>query len=146
MIEPEAQFIASPFEDVAGSFSRFATNQVTADFDGDAIADVAIGEPWQSAVAGVSAAGAVHLYRGGSSMLTLAASLTAANIDVLQPLQANALFGAVLAPGDFNGDGCIDLAAGLPSLDVDAIDRAGGVVVLGNGTIDLFHDGFEGDG
>jgi len=144
VIKPEAQFLTSPVGDTPGSSSRFATQLVAADFDGDGIADVAIGEPGQSAVAGLNAAGLVHLYRGTPSSLTFMSSLSPVDIELLAPLQPGLRFGEELATGDFDGDGCVDLAVGLQRIDVGTIDRAGGVLVLGNRTIDIFKDGFEG--
>jgi hypothetical protein len=46
------------------------------------------------------------------------------------PLQADAGLGMTQTVGDFNGDGRPDLAAGMPSRDINGLDRAGEVVVL----------------
>jgi hypothetical protein len=144
VIEPDVQMLASPVADTPGSFSRFASQQVVADFDGDGIADLAVGEPGQSAIAGLDAVGLLHLYRGTPSSLTLDSSLSPAAVALLAPLAENLRFGEVLATGDFDGNGCSDLAVGLPPLDAGSVDRAGGVLILANPTIAVFADGFDG--
>ncbi|HJT87716.1 MAG TPA: FG-GAP-like repeat-containing protein [Bryobacteraceae bacterium] len=45
-------------------------------------------------------------------------------------LEANAHFGAALAPGDFNGDGKQDLAVGIPNASVGGVAGAGAAVVI----------------
>ncbi len=58
-------------------------------------------------------------------------------------------FGSSLVSGDFNGDGCDDLAIGVPFDDVDGVNNAGGVNVfygspldgLSVNSIDYWHQG-----
>jgi hypothetical protein len=144
VVEPEALVLASPVADSPGSFSRFGAQQLAADFDGDGFADLVVGEPGHSATAGLAALGLVHLYRGTGAWTTYRSSLSPADIGVLGPAVPNLRFGEILATGDFDGDGCVDLVAGLPHLDVDGIDRAGGVLILANRSDALFDNGFEG--
>jgi hypothetical protein len=145
VIEPEAQFLVSPVTDSAGSSSRFGTNVVVADIDGDTRVDAVIGEPGHTRAAAVASAGMLHVYGGSHASTPLAPvhSVTASAIESLQPLQTGTRLGGVLASGDFDGDGCIDIAAGLPSLDAASITRAGGVVILANQRTRMFSDGFE---
>ncbi|HEY1488860.1 MAG TPA: FG-GAP repeat protein [Micromonosporaceae bacterium] len=79
------------------------------DFNGDGISDVAIGEPHVGT-------GDVHVIYGTRSGLHADASGTAPNdqlvVNLLQ--QNSAGFGTAVVALDFNGDGCSDLAVGVP--------------------------------
>lgn len=87
------------------------------DWDGDGIADLAIGAPGED-----GERGAVYLWRGSTSGLV-------ATADVLSGLQAGDRFGAALAFGRFGGSAApVSLAVGAPFEDRGAND-AGAVHV-----------------
>ncbi|MGC9358454.1 MAG: FG-GAP repeat protein, partial [Anaerolineae bacterium] len=101
-----------------------------ADFNGDGFADVAIGVPGEG-VSGYSDAGAVNVIYGTESGLSAANDqiLTQNDTPSAVPEQDDA-FGYALAAGDFDGNGCTDLAVGVPSESIGTIDDAGAVYVF----------------
>jgi V8-like Glu-specific endopeptidase len=103
---------------------RFGAALATGDFDCDGLPDLAVGAPGQS-----GGAGAVTVRYG--SLVGLAAS---GELWLESPYAAAGEdFGAALAAGDFNGDGCSDLAIGLPGADSDGADDAGAVEIAWGG-------------
>jgi hypothetical protein len=90
------------------------------DFNGDGISDVAIGEPHVGA-------GLVHVLYGTRSGLHADASGTAPNDQLIHNIvPTGSGFGTVVTTLDFNGDGCSDLAVGVPvSVIPDAVGPAG---------------------
>ncbi|RKH65011.1 VCBS repeat-containing protein [Corallococcus llansteffanensis] len=83
---------------------------VTADFDGDGIQDLAVGQR-ESELARPTG-GAVFVYKGSAS------GLPAKPTWVLAGETEGALFGDMLAAGDLDGDGRADLAVSSPGADV----------------------------
>jgi hypothetical protein len=85
------------------------------DFNGDGIADLAIGAPREN-VGTVSRAGAVHVLYGTSTGLSASGSQLwhqdVAGIE--ETAEPEETFGRGLGVGDFNGDGFVDLAIGVP--------------------------------
>jgi hypothetical protein len=110
-----------------------------ADFNGDRYADLAIGVPGES-VDGAASAGAVNVFYG-----TAGAGLSAANNQLWSQSggvipdgsEPDEQFGYRVAPGDFNKDGFVDLAVGVPYEDIGASVNAGVVNVLYGGTSGL---------
>ena len=96
------------------------TNVVTADFDGDGIADVAVGVPESDL--GRPQGGAVFIYKGSAAGLPAEATWT------LVGESDTAQLGAVLVAGDLDGDGKADLAVSEPGADVTIADS--GAVLL----------------
>ncbi|WP_375756519.1 VCBS repeat-containing protein [Corallococcus exercitus] len=92
-----------------GKLSDVAT-LVTADFDGDGIQDLAVGQR-ESELARPTG-GAVFVYKGSAS------GLPAKPTWVLTGETEGALFGDMLAAGDLDGDGHADLAVSSPGADV----------------------------
>jgi FG-GAP repeat len=96
------------------------------DFNGDGISDAAIGE-FSSAPGGH---GVVHVIYGTRSGLTAGASGSALDDQLLTDTAAvDTAFGNRVATGDFNGDGCSDLAVA-SLVATDSAGHASGVVHL----------------
>ncbi len=99
------------------------------DFDGDGFDDVALGSPTE-AWNGSQRAGVVHVVYGSSrgpdrsqvQFLSQSGPMAGKN-------ESGDFFGAVLASGDFDGDGFDDLAIGVPGEDLRGNIAAGGLVV-----------------
>ncbi|GMU00325.1 hypothetical protein KH5H1_44450 [Corallococcus caeni] len=92
-----------------GKLSDVAT-LVTADFDGDGIQDLAVGQ--RESELSRPTGGAVFVYKGSAS------GLPAKPTWVLMGETEGALFGDMLAAGDLDGDGRADLAVSSPGADV----------------------------
>ena len=109
---------------------QFGVSLATGDFNGDGYDDVAAGS--YESVRRVRVAGAINVLYGGDSGLSV-------DTDVLITQRTKGVgsrprpydqFGIVLAAGDFNADGWIDLAAGAPAESVQGQEVAGAVYVL----------------
>lgn len=118
-----------------------STGIVKADFNGDGIADLAIGVPDED-LGGIVNGGAVNVIYGSSTGLTATStSVPAPQFWSLSFLGLNGgaragdRFGAALAAGDFNGDGFSDLAVGVPNRSVNI----GGTVYSGAGAIAIIY-------
>jgi FG-GAP repeat protein len=77
-------------------------------------------------------AGAVNLLYGGAGGLSTSGNQfwSQNSAGVADAAEGADLFGAALAPGDLNGDGRDDLAAGVPFEGLGSVDGAGAVNVL----------------
>ena len=110
-----------------------------ADFNNDGFDDLAIGIPGET-VGGFSDAGAVSIIYGSSSGLRSSAAGDGSgradqfwhqNIpSVEEAVEQQDRFGSSLSAGDFNGDGFMDLAIGVPFESVGTLQGAGAVHVL----------------
>ncbi|TSC23030.1 FG-GAP-like repeat-containing protein [Corallococcus sp. Z5C101001] len=87
-----------------------AATMVTADFDGDGIQDLAVGQ--RESELSRPTGGAVFIYKGSAS------GLPSKPTWVLTGETEGALFGDMLAAGDLDGDGRADLAVSSPGADV----------------------------
>jgi hypothetical protein len=118
-------------QDAAGDHEHFGQALAAGDFDGDGYVDLAVGVP-QQGFDGAANAGAVHVLYGTAN------GLAAADDEVWYEGYAGLggapetgdWFGRALAAGDFDGNGCDDLAVGIPSEDLGGVNDAGRVVVL----------------
>ena len=108
-----------------------AAVSVEADFDNDGFDDLAVGVP-REGVGGADLAGAVNVLNGSSTGLSGAGSqqLVQGSGNVPDTAESFDFFGNALAAGDFNNDGFVDLAIGVPGEDIGTIGDAGAVTVL----------------
>lgn len=112
--------------------SAFAAGPARAfDFDGDGHDDLAVGAPGES-VGAQDFAGAVQAFRGTATGPTVDGNQlwSQASAGIGGSAEFGDRFGAVVASGDFDGDGHADLAVGAPGESVDAKVEAGAVSVL----------------
>jgi hypothetical protein len=120
---------------------RFGSVLASADFNRDGYDDLAVGLPLED-VGAVSNAGEVTTYRGSSQGLQPWIGHAHWNQDsatgdamISDAAEAGDNFGAALAAGDFDGDGVIDLAIGVPHEDISSSGNAGAVHVLYGGDL-----------
>jgi hypothetical protein len=109
------------------------------DFNGDGYADLAIGVPNKTVSNGVTNqvnVGVVHVIYGTPHGLDAGAGQAGPDDQVWHravggvPANADDLYGAALAQGDFNGDGFDDLAVGIPGANINGQADAGAVQVI----------------
>jgi hypothetical protein len=109
----------------------FASALAAGDFDGDRRDDLAVGTPLDS-VDGRRAAGAVNVLYGSSRGLrAVGDQLWTLDTPQIKGLAgANFRFGWTLAAGELSGNGCDDLAIGMPGATISGRREAGAVTVL----------------
>jgi hypothetical protein len=133
---PADQFWSQDTPGVEGGAERcdlFGASLAAGDFNDDGFADLAVGVP-NEGVQGAGSAGAVNVLYGSAGGL----QVTSPNDQVWHQnspsVQGSAepidVFGWFLATGDFNGEGYVDLAIGIPLEDLSGREDAGAVSVL----------------
>lgn len=136
--------VVSALVPMAGT-ARGAVGPEEPDFNGDGVADLAIGVP-RATVAGVDDAGAVTVLYGTSST-GLQAGLpddqrwTQVSGGIEGDPETGDQFGLSVAAGDFDGDGFTDLAIGVPTDDIN--------IALGGGKVNVIYgspDGLTAEG
>ena len=98
-------------------FDVFGSALAWGDFDADGYDDLAIGSPGEDT--SQERAGAVHVLRGSPTGVTSAGSgFWHQNVEgILGSADPDDAFGQALAAGDFDDDGYVDLAIGVPGED-----------------------------
>jgi hypothetical protein len=111
--------------EVAGD--EFGGGLALGDFDGDGIADVAVGAQGKS-VNGQARAGILYVLKGELFSLNGVQTLTQEQAG--ETSDAQDAFGQVLISGDFNHDGFADLVVGVPGEDITGHADAGAIVLF----------------
>jgi hypothetical protein len=109
---------------------QVSVDPLESDFDGDGYADLAIGVP-NKEVDGEDA-GSVHVFYGTDDGIDTDGD-EVWNRDksgIKETPEDGDEFGYALATGDFDDDGYADLAIGVPSDEVDGVERAGSVTII----------------
>jgi hypothetical protein len=106
--------------------AQYGQVTVSADFNGDGFADLAVGAPlWdQTSPPAAADGGRVDIYLGSP------AGLAGVPITGLSGALANTELGSALAAGDFDRDGIAELAIGAPGFDIAGQNAAGRIFVL----------------
>jgi hypothetical protein len=106
-------------------------NVRTANFNGDAYADLVVGIPSED-VGTVRDAGSVTVIYGSAAGLTATGNQfwNQDSPNIKDQAETHDLFGRHEGVGDFNGDGYFDLAVGAVSEDVGTVQDAGAVNVI----------------
>jgi hypothetical protein len=132
---------ATNVEGLANNDDQFGAALAAGDFDGDQIADLAIGVPGED-IRGFDKIGGVNVLYGTAGGGLSAANdqlWTQATPDVPGEPENDDRFGSALAAGDFDGDGFAELAVGVPNEDVTVPNSPlvrvdGGAVIVLPGT------------
>jgi hypothetical protein len=140
------QYLHQETSNVAGNaeeYDRFGEALATGDFNCDGFADLAVGVPGQD-VGGKNEAGAVHIFWGYYFGLAYQDPLddlilTQTAIPSISNSEEGDSFGKALAAGDFDGDGCNDLAIGAPGEDFGTSIENAGIVHVVYGHSDGFN-------
>ena len=105
----------------------FGSSSISADFDGDGEADLAVGSPGEG-VGSRSEAGLVNVIYG-LPRLNVNTGIYQGNDSWPGYAEAGDEFGAALAAGDFDNDGFDDLVVGVPGESIGSRNNAGLVMV-----------------
>ncbi len=123
-------------------FPGACSKPYSADLNGDQFADLVIGVPGED-LGATSNGGAVNILYGSASGITTSNDQIFAqdNPDVAGAPEAGDSFGAAVAAGDFNGDGFVDIAVGVPGEDLGATANGGAVNILYGSASGITTDG-----
>ncbi len=119
----------------------FGAALAAGDFDCDGFDDLAIGMPGDDLVGATAGGRVLILFSSASGPTAVDRQIWTQNSPVIEDDgEGFDRFGAVLAAGDWNGDGCGDLAVGVPGEDIGADGDAGAVHVIYGGASGLSGD------
>ncbi len=107
---------------------RFGRALAACDFNGDGIADLAVGVPdedRQLSTFNFPDAGVVSIYLGSTSGLAATPSITVGQSTATGLPESDMHFGEILACGHFDGDAFADLVVGVPDHAVGDLEQAG---------------------
>jgi hypothetical protein len=112
---------------------EFGDGVAVADFDGDGLVDLMVGEASGYPFSSVGP-GYLYFYSGGPGFsptprLTITSAVAGLNADI---------FGRIHTEGDLNGDGFIDIAIGLPNATVGPLSLAGRIHVFWGPSFDTY--------
>ncbi|MCG5217489.1 FG-GAP-like repeat-containing protein [Streptosporangium soli] len=130
VFETVSASVSVPASAVGSGSVRQKCRGGASDFDGDGRADLAVASPYASA-GGKARAGSVRVLYGMREARELSQGADGAP----EEAEKGDAFGSALAAGDFDGDGCADLAVGA-SEEFAGASRPG---ADGNGIVHLFH-------
>jgi hypothetical protein len=125
--------------DTPGEGERFGTALAAGDVDGDGFDDLLAGAPNE----GSADIGRVYLKRGSVTGLTTVRNELFTQTFLGGSNGDDDHLGNVIALGDVDGDGALEIALGVPDKDVGTADDAGMVYVTRAFGQQLFRDGFE---
>lgn len=108
-----------------------------ADFDRDGYSDLAIGVPFEHLDTTPDAGAVSVLYGTGTGLTGTADDFWTQDLLSGTTVEDYDRFGEVVAAGDFNGDGYLDLAAGAPFEDFNTTANTGSVHVIYGGSSGL---------
>jgi hypothetical protein len=109
---------------------QYGSAVVLGDFNGDGFDDLASGAPSEKKEPSSHQSGHVGVNWGSARGLGWEGAQSLDLLDAGLPESAQANMGWALAAGDFDGNGCDDLAVGLPTLEIGGTSAAGGVLVF----------------
>lgn len=136
LLTRDQQFLhqATPFiVGAAEAGDEFGDALVSGNFNCDEYDDLVAGIHLEHIGSVPNAGAAVVMYGGPSGLgneVLGSASFHQGRADVFGVPETGDRMGSSLASGDFNGDGCDDLAVGVPFEDIGALNAAGGVAVF----------------
>jgi hypothetical protein len=138
--EPTPPFWIQGFfflKDTVEAGDLFGFSLSSGDYNGDGFADLAVGVPRENPTENVTLfrQGAIHTIYGSSGGLSNIAVLpdqfwTQDSTDVEDDAENDDYFGWSLSSGDYNGDGCDDLAVGVLNENVGSVVSTGAVNII----------------